>query len=292
MYNINTLGQSTAIITPQDSHDISSISISNIKAELAKYGVLLFRDFNINLASYSQVVNALCSKVTLDPARHFVSNSAQLVDSGFDAISLHCENGLTPFIPDILAFMCEIPATHGSATTYCDGQLVWEQMSPETKEYFANHSFHFTRKIPKELWQRYITNQLGISEQTPITPAMFQKIAATLPQHHFELLENEDILADINVKLVHPSLFSDKAAFANSLIGPSVNYQKPITYDEHDEAIPQKFIKEFENISDLLTEEVLWQTHDMLLIDNTRFMHGRRKIEDPHRKIYAAMGYL
>lgn len=292
MYNINTFGQSAAIITPKENNNISTIPINVIKSELAEHGALLFRDFNIELNAYSELVNSLCSKVTLDPARRFVSNSAQLVDAGYDAISLHCENGLTPFIPDILAFMCEIPAIKGSATTYCDGQLVWEKMSGKAKEYFANHSFHFSRIIPKSLWQRYLANELGITEPTGITPEMFQKISATIPQHHFELLENEEIFADLNVKLVHPTLFSDKSAFANSLIGPSVNYQRPTVHDENGHTIPQQFVDEFEKISDALTEEVLWQAHDMLIIDNTRYMHGRRKIEDPQRKIYAAIGYI
>lgn len=292
MYHINKFGKSAAIITPDQENNILSLDRDKIKEDLAKYGVLLFRGFDIDLGEYSNFMQSICKKVTLDPARKFVSSNAQLVDAGYDEISLHCENGLTPFIPDALLFMCEIPASQGSQTTYCDGQMVWDHLSDNAKNYFQNHEFYFSRVIPKELWTRYIANEFGISDPAQVTDQFIAQIISKLPQHHLELLENGDLSTNINVKLVHKSFFSEQLTFANSLIGPSVNYQIPVVKDDAGNNIPNEFVDEFVNASDELTEEVLWEKHDMLLIDNTRYMHGRRKIEDKNRKIYAALGYF
>lgn len=292
MYNIDKFGKSASIITPKTDKNISSLNIEQMKEELGKQGVLLFRGFNLDIDGYSKFTQSLCKKVTVDPARRFVSANAQLVDAGYDAISLHCENGLTPFIPDVLLFMCEIPAAQGSETTYCDGQLVWEHLSPKAQNYFQSHLFYFSRVIPKELWIRYVANEFGITDLTQITGQLVTQISSNLPQHQFELLENGDLATKINVKLVHPTFFSEKLSFANSLIGPSINYQTPIVRDDTGEPIPKEFSDEFQLISDQITEDVLWKKHDMLVIDNTRYMHGRRKIEDKNRKIYAALGYL
>ncbi|HSG90324.1 MAG TPA: TauD/TfdA family dioxygenase, partial [Pseudomonadales bacterium] len=41
-----------------------------------------------------------------------------------------------------------------------------------------------------------------------------------------------------------------------------------------------------------LATPIAWQAGDILMLDNTRFMHGRNPIGDPqHRRIYTQFGY-
>lgn len=47
-----------------------------------------------------------------------------------------------------------------------------------------------------------------------------------------------------------------------------------------------------ENLTDELTENIEWQDGDVVLVDNTRAMHGRRSITDTRRTIYNAQSYL
>lgn len=293
MFTIDRLGKTAGItITPKDNREFRDIEINTVKKLLAEHGVILFRDFNIDTARYSEFTHSICQKVTLDPAREFVSSNAQLVDSGLDSIPLHCENGLTPFLPDLLLFYCDIPASAGSETTFCDGEVVWNHLSEETKKYFNEHQFYFSRTIPKVLWEKYMFNEFNIKDPSQVTTDFLHRIASMFPQHQLQLLADGSLHANLNIPLVHTSKFSDKPAFANSLIGPSYNYQKPTAMDETSNPIPQAFYDEFQAVSDTLTEEVAWKKNDLLIIDNTRFMHGRRKIVDSNRKIYASMGYL
>lgn len=293
MLNIKQLNKVGGVeVSPNSKKSINDIDKAEIKKILEKYGVVLFHGFDSDAQKYSDFLKSLCKKVTLDPAREFVSKTAQLVDSGYDEIPLHCENGLTPFLPDALLFFCEIPASSGSATTYCDGQLVWNELSEKARNYFKSHQFYFNRTIPKKLFEKYVANEYQIQDLSSITPEFYNQIIKAFPQHQLEIQPNGDLIANLNIALVHKTKFSNDLAFANSLIGPSYNYQKPVIHDENGEEIPQEFYDEFKMVSDRLTADILWNKNDMVLIDNTRFMHGRRKIEDKNRRLYAGMGYL
>ena len=44
-------------------------------------------------------------------------------------------------------------------------------------------------------------------------------------------------------------------------------------------AIPEKFIDEIKQVSDDITVDHSWQQGDVVMVDNIRFMHGRRAFE-------------
>ncbi|MCW8471343.1 TauD/TfdA family dioxygenase [Fluoribacter gormanii] len=279
-------------IQAQSNESLNDLKVEDIRQHLSEHGILLLRNFDISLESYSKFVGSILKTVTLDPARNFVSKEVQLVDSGYDEIPLHCENGLTPFPPDILFFMCEIPASRGSQTTYCDGVQVWEHLSSPAKEYFSSHQFTFERVIPNNIWKNYVVNQFKVEFNEENVQTILAQLKKEHPEHTVQVNDDGSILARLSIPLVHKTLFSNKLAFANSLIGPSFNYSVPIIRDELGNALVEKYVEEFRTVSQQLTRDHLWQKHDLLIIDNTRYMHGRRKIEDTNRKIYLAMGNL
>jgi alpha-ketoglutarate-dependent taurine dioxygenase len=41
-----------------------------------------------------------------------------------------------------------------------------------------------------------------------------------------------------------------------------------------------------------LTGEISWQPGDLVMIDNSRFLHGRRAFNDDRRRIFALLSYL
>ncbi len=91
---------------------------------------------------------------------------------------------------------------------------------------------------------------------------------------------------------VHGTLFGDRLSWANSIFGPSYNYEKPrITFADGSE-LPGWLLAELERVTEEVTEDIEWQDGDLALIDNTRVMHGRRAIEDTDRTIYNAQSYL
>jgi alpha-ketoglutarate-dependent taurine dioxygenase len=51
-------------------------------------------------------------------------------------------------------------------------------------------------------------------------------------------------------------------------------------------------IADLAELCERYTQEIQWQDGDIAIIDNKRFMHGRREILVPleHRKLYISMG--
>ncbi len=64
-----------------------------------------------------------------------------------------------------------------------------------------------------------------------------------------------------------------------------------ITFDDGAE-IPADLWSRIEAATDRVTREIDWRHGDVAVIDNTRYMHGRRRIEDPARVIHNAQSYL
>lgn len=89
-----------------------------------------------------------------------------------------------------------------------------------------------------------------------------------------------------------PTVFAARRSFANSILGPSFNYEKPkITFADGTE-LSARLLAEVESVTARLTENLDWQDGDAALIDNTRVMHGRRAITDPNRTIFNALSYI
>src|SRR3546814_9516395 len=74
---------------------------------LGHYGVVLFRNCIHSAEDFSAYVTQNSSRLSLDPARVMVGGAAQLVDAGHQAVGLHCENGNSPFWPDMTWFYCQ-----------------------------------------------------------------------------------------------------------------------------------------------------------------------------------------
>jgi hypothetical protein len=91
---------------------------------------------------------------------------------------------------------------------------------------------------------------------------------------------------------VQQTLFKTGLAWANSIFGPSYNYEAPkITFSNGDD-IPPSLVEEMRTLTADLTEDIDWHSGDIALIDNTRVMHGRRTIMDPGRLIFNALSYV
>ena len=58
-----------------------------------------------------------------------------------------------------------------------------------------------------------------------------------------------------------------------------------VCFDD-DSEITDEIMSELNEIAERITIEISWQKGDILMIDNTRIMHGRRAFEDEQRDIY------
>ncbi|MEO6602234.1 MAG: TauD/TfdA family dioxygenase [Polyangiaceae bacterium] len=262
--------------------------------QLKASGYLLLRGFDANLEAFCSLVRRHSSRVSLDPARSFHGgNVAQKVDAGTDAMGLHLENGNSPFRPDLVWFYCERAARQGSQTTVCDGCRVWERMTDFAREQFHGSEFLYRRRVDEQKWKRFVQHQTADSitlDQIQISDLM--KLVDAEESTTIEDVGGGAIVYSYRASAVHQTLFGSGLAWANSIFGPSYNYEAPqITFaDGH--AIPGVLLEEMRTLTADLTEDIDWHSGDIVLIDNTRVMHGRRSIVDTGRKIFNALSYI
>lgn len=290
--SINVLKGGAAIVQREGKVALADFSVDEVMELCESAGVVLFRGFDTCIDQFSNFVEKNSSQVTLDPARNFHADNAQKVDAGMDPVGLHCENGNAPKLPHFIWFYCKKAAMSGSQTTYCDGKVVWEKLSEHTRHVFSEHKIKYSRTVPELLWKSYLAHELpGISSAEEVDVSHLTKLSEQIPGQSFTLNDDMSVHYEFVVGAAHETIFSEELVFANSILGPSFNYEKPKITLEDGTDIPEDILEEIERVTSEQTQEIDWQDGDIVMIDNTRFMHGRRAIEDPVREIYAALSY-
>lgn len=284
------------VLTSQVSASVSLPKTSDILTALKTHGWMLLRGHHYDVDTFSQLMSQLCQTLTYDPARQNITSEAQKVDAGAHAIGLHIENGNTPMPPDVIAFFSELSAKKGSQTTICDGYAVYQALSPELKATFSQ-PMRISRYLPQAIWQNYVATATGRTDAADqISLDDLDKfIAATTSKtltHHVEPQTDGGVRYVLQVPAIREDNLSGQFAFANTLLGPSFNYEKPKFTLANSQSVDDELITKLTRICEVHTQEIAWQNGDVVILDNKRIMHGRRQIDVPlaERKLYIAMG--
>ncbi len=254
-------------------------------------GFIVMRGFDSNADSFNTLVKDHSSRITLDPARVFKGDNAQKVDSGTGEIGLHTENGATPFRPDLVWFYCEKAASVGSETTVCDGQTVWKNLPEDLQKFYDGRPIEYSRTIPEKLWKRYVAHSINKDAET-VTPGDVEELISSNVDASFVVNQDGSLTYTFCEPAVHPSYWSQKPSWANSIFGPSYNYDVPTMSFTDGGELDSDILAQTKEVTDAVTEDIAWQDGDIVLIDNTRVMHGRRKIVDSRRSIFNAQSFV
>lgn len=281
-------------LLPGTATTLAALDPSWVVELLADAGFLLFRGFEPDLQAFSAFVKAHSERVTLDPARSFHGGDvAQKVDAGTAAVGLHLENGNSPFGPDLTWFFCEKAASRGSQTTVCDGYRVWDGCSPRARELFAAQDIVYSRRVEEPKWKAFVFHHLeGRKPLEEITADDIRELSNDQDSTTITLQDDGAITYSYRTPAARTTLFGDRRAWANSIFGPSYNYEAPRIGFADGSDLPDDLVEEMRTLTEEVTENLEWQDGDVALIDNTRVMHGRREILDPVRTIYNAQSYL
>ncbi|WP_413173057.1 TauD/TfdA family dioxygenase [Anabaena azotica] len=268
-------------IINQDDKSILEIDREKIINLFNEYGVLLFRGFEANTEIFREFSN-LFSTDFLDYAggafNRRVINGDQTILSVNDfqiEIKLHGEMYYQKHIPLMLWFFCANPAAKDGETTVCDGRHFFAEISNSTKELFSQKKLKFTVSMNKEQWQqKYKIDAVNQLQE------MCKK-----NNTHLTVYEDQSILLEYICPVVIPSRCGKYQVFINSLL-PTMQLNPDVLRFDDDSPIPDELMKELTEIAEKITTNISWQKGDILMIDNTRIMHGRRAFTDEKRDIY------
>ncbi|MDF5719771.1 MAG: TauD/TfdA family dioxygenase [Rhizonema sp. PD37] len=293
MLKIGSLETSTGkIVYSEDSKNILCLPSAEIKELFKASGVILFRGFGITHQEMKEFAEQFSSRFIRDDDKPLVEPNGFVssVDTGMDEIYPHRENGSSPFAPDAVWFCCTVPAAQGGETLFWNGVRVWEKLSEELKQLFISKKIKFVRKYPVSSWKHF----LGLGA----TIADAKRVLDSFENVSYQIDEEESIYTEYVCSAVSKTKYGNQNAFVNDVIASNNNLQGSanliegsLTFEDNS-LISEAVIEQIEKVVYGLTEEIRWQTGDIVMIDNSRFLHGRRAFSDNNRRLFALLSYL
>ncbi|MEY8712745.1 TauD/TfdA family dioxygenase [Mangrovibacter phragmitis] len=287
------------IVTSLNGGEVTSLLPDYLLSQLTGHGYVVLRGFKHSIERFSRLVRQTSGRISLDPARSFNGDTAQKVDAGYDKVGLHCENGNSPFWPDLCWFYCQKAPEYGSQTTVCDGKQVYQHLSSHARAAFSARDIMYSRRVEEKKWKTYAFHALAGQPNAPAsveetTLAHLSSLSMGTPGASITLNDDNSIRYQFQTPAIRASRVNPREMlnFANSIFGPSNNYEKPLITFADGKEIPADLLAETEAVCDRFTYDIGWQHGDIVLIDNTRVMHGRRQIEDKSRTIFNALSYI
>tara|TARA_S200000501_G_scaffold363875_1_gene395328 strand:- start:2578 stop:3474 length:897 start_codon:yes stop_codon:yes gene_type:complete len=282
-YNIKNINKNWgAVISPKDDKSLD-FNYKAIFKHFRKYGVLNFRDFNLSESTLLEFSGFFTKRfANPDNRRQKRMESKFLLEADYwsdlnnrNSMGLHSESSFSSVWPEIVWFFCNTPAKKGGETTLCDGVQLWKILPARIKLYFLKQPIKYSieiqlpkiKNIKRKGNQEWITNTLGVSGYVDL-----EEQKAYLEVLRYAMYKVENL---------------DSYAFTNHLIAD--NHNEPQIKNismASGEAIPNEYIKIIKEKSFEIIYEHNWKKNDLLMIDNKRFMHGRKGFaKNSHRDL-------
>ena len=283
-------GQPQVVVEPDAERGIADIDPALIIDLYKAYGALLFRGFGADVPQFRDFAQQFCTTAVVNesPGRQPIDLAGNIhtVDGGSGAFSLHPELSREPWKPDTAFFTCLSAPSRGGQTTICDGVALVRALPEPLRKALENRRLLYI----KPTWPSLLEYWLG----TP-NPSDAQLAAppAQCP-YYFRRFDDGFIGRVFSRPMLHKPMFTDELAFGNFLLFARFNHGRPdhpVLDDGH--PVPEAWLQAIKTTGDRLSVAVHWQVGDVLMLDNTRFMHGRTAIIDPGERLIASyFGYL
>lgn len=252
------------------------------------HGALLLRGYRFDLDSFTAFTKRFCSRfVRNESGRRMpvsTDGTTQTVNLGRDAFPLHPELSRVPWRPDIAWFACARPPAAGGETLVCDGLAVVPRLAEALRRQVADRALLYREETPMGAF----TDWLGIA---PPDDATLSRLSASSP-FRFER-QGPRIFRSFSRPFLHRPLFSDEAAFGNFLLFARYMLKtREFPTFEDGSLISDEICSGLKTVTDDLTIAHRWQVGDVLMLDNSRYMHGRNAVTEPgERVIWTQFGY-
>lgn len=267
---------------------ISHCDTGQARALLERDGAVLLRGFSTTVDGFAALGDALCSSSMFNesPQREVLhpQSFVQSVNLGADPFPLHPELSREPWRPDLCMFACIEPPVVGGQTNLCDGIAIVDNLPADLRQELDGALLYYIQKATPEMLRFW----LGTSEPDD---TILESPPATCP-YWFRRAPGQ-VLRGFTRPVFEPTIFQQRPAFANFLLFARdyLKHEKIPLLDG--KVFPADWVDIIRSTARRLTYSHRWQQGDVLLVDNSRFMHGRKAIADAGaRQIATYFGYL
>ena len=256
------------IIHKSKKENIHDFQFNEIVGLFEKHGVILFRGFDLEPERITNFTDLYTERYSRDANRRknrFKVKNIHDVDLGNDAHTLHSEASYSPALPEIIWFYCNQPPKKGGETILCDGIKLWMSISLEAKAFFQAQPLRFEIEVPTGIKKKGKGKQIWISNTVGTSG-------------HIDWDQGKILFTQLQYA-VQPSRFGNSLSFSNHLLaelGKDPQLKNKSMMMANGGGIPKNYLEEIKIKSEKLTYNHIWLKNDLLMIDNRRFMHGRR----------------
>jgi alpha-ketoglutarate-dependent taurine dioxygenase len=262
---------------------------SLLESEFRRNGALLLRGFDFDVETFRRFAERLCpasifnesrNRALIDPA-----SNIQSVDLGTAPFPLHPELSREPWRPDACLFACFAPPSRGGETTICDGVEIVRRLPPAIVKKMLGRNLAYSQPASHEVLEYW----LGTSSPRP------EQLVYPPPQCPYSFsLSGDKVIRSFVRPLLHKPMFHDGPAFGNFILFARLALgvsHFPMLDDG--QPVPDEWVDAVRQAAEPITYALQWRRGDILIVDNSRFMHGRRQIMNAQeRKIASYFGYL
>ncbi len=284
-----TVDQPYAVVSVSGSSDsLSDLDRETVIDLIKAHGAVIFRGFPFSASAFAEFSDRFCSSYIINEStgRERVSDDGriQTVNLGERSFPLHPELARVPWRPDIVWFCCERPSAVGGRTTICDGAAVAAAMPEALRGHLKSKRLRYAEPVTKA-WCNFTFGGALQSEQ---------ELQARAAAYGLQLVRHGETWIRIyDCDFLHQTLFNQVEAYGSFLAFARhmLNVRDFPSYASGEE-IPDAVVAAIDAITEPLTVPLDWQSGDVLMLDNSRFMHGREMIHDPgQRRILSQFGY-
>lgn len=282
-------GQPQLIISADGDELLLDLDPHWIQGLYEEHGALVLRGFQSTLEEFGAFARIFCPlAVHNDSNNRLVLDSAQQVQSvnlGNKAFPLHPELSREPWKPDTAFFYCVTPPERSGQTTICDGIAIVDALPDSLRDEMAARRITYQQPCPPAV----LAYWLGTDQPTA---ELLQNPPGNCP-YNFSIHQGHAVRS-FSRRLLHRTRFQQKLAFGNFLL--FARYLRGVSnFPLLDDLtpVPAHWVEEVKRVSDALTVPVGWRAKDVVMVDNSRFMHGRTEVAPGDTRMIATyFGYL
>jgi len=293
---------SIALIERSGAASLREIGAGHFLETLAGPGVVVLRGFHTELEEFEAFTRSLCTCFHRVAARDKLRDArgdgftAKAPERNFTLLA-HSEGTYRPFKePDLAFFYCLVPPeSPGGEALAVDGRLFLERLPPSIRSRIETQDVVFEAYWEPERWQA----EFGIDN-----PSEFAAIAKQYPGLACEF-DGEYMRYRCRHSAIQPDA-QGWSVFSNAILAhlPAVRHDKyrdarvytkesNRVYFGDGEALPIRVVNTLIDIQDQVAHAHRLQRHDLLVLDNSRVMHGRRPMKrDGPRVLLTRFGHL
>lgn len=261
------------VVLVNGTGELSSLNIEDVRSAFRRSGAALFRGFDPGVEQFRTFSNSVSSEIITHvnfSRRPHGDRTVTSVSPGNGHLFAHSEMGYLPFRSDIAWFYCEKPASKGGETTVFDGVKVLKRLNPDVRRLFESKKLQFVASLPSSVWSTMFP------ERASLITYLAQFDHRTFS---YEFDASNWLRTKFVISAITKARDCEDLAFCNSLLDGT-----PVTFEDNT-PIPGDVVHHIIATTEQLAVPIQWQAGDVLMLDNLRFMHGRREFKDQTREI-------